>query len=350
MPLPGGAAALGVVVGLGSRCATLAFNTFCARVDDEPLALYRWPVAGRVHPFEAPAYPAPESRRIEAPEIVQDRLACARAGATWARPHLAVYDVRGDVTAERLAGLPDDARLQWREALSDVSLHAIAEWFAAHFWAEVRPYGAASNHAPGRALLRASTRRAQSLETHDLARDADVLEGARIERLTVRGNSSAHVDARDIAALQTLRSLHVGGLELRNAEELVGLSGLRALTLRGVRGLRDLTWLEQMAITHLSLEGILNVDDIGPIERMPHLEQLELRGAWQISLDELAWLRDATGLRGLTLDIGGRRKNAEIFKARPRPYFRHWVSDWVRQVRDGAARNAKHQPPVDPLL
>lgn len=320
VPLVGAEQARGVVVALGVRCATLAFDNLVLRVGDEALTLHRWPVTGRVADFRAASYPQPETPRIEAPEIVQERLAARAAGRAWMRSHLIVRDVRAPVVAEALRDAPDDARVQWRDPLDADDLRAIARWFERNGRASLRLYGAAREHAPSRALLRASISRELVLETTDATRDADLARGIALQRLVLRGRPGDAFDARQLAAYPTLEALHVSNMRLDHPSAIAELPNLHHLALRNVRGLRDLAWLERTLLEALSLDGVLGVDDVSPIERMPRLEQLELRGAWQLSLADVGWLRDAPNLVGLTLDIGGRRKNLEIFKARPRPY------------------------------
>lgn len=320
MPLPGGASANGVVVALGVRCATLAFDHLVLRVGDEPLTLHRWPVTGRVAAFSPSAFASPESPRIEAPEIVQGRLAARAVGRAWTREYLAVRDVRAPIVAQSLHDAPDDARVQWRDPLGANDLRALETWFERNPRASLHAYGAAREHAPSRALQRASILRHGVLETVDATRDADLVREVALQRLVVRGRPGGAFDARSLAAHPSLRSLHVSGVRLEHAGAIAELPNLRSLSLRNVRGLRDLAWLERTALEVLSLDGLLGVDDVSPIEGLATLRQLELRGAWQLSLADVAWLRDAPHLEGLTLDIGGRRKNLEIFKARPRPY------------------------------
>lgn len=320
VPLPRAAQARGVVVALGARCATLAFDDLVLRVGDEALTLHRWPVTGRAADFHAASYPQPESPRIEAPEIVQERLAARTAGRAWVRPHLTVRDVHALVVTEALRDAPSDARLQWRDALEANDVRAIEAWFTKNLGATLRPYGAAREHAPSRSLLRATVSRERVLESADVTRDADLVREIALQRLVARGRPGTAFDARRLAAYPTLQSFHISGMQLEHASAIAELPKLRSLSLRSVRGLRDLAWLERTSLEALSLDGVLGVDDVSPIERIATLRQLELRGAWQLSLTDVAWLREAPALEGLTLDIGGRRKNLEIFKARPRPY------------------------------
>lgn len=320
VPFGGADYARGVVVALGVRCATLAFDDLVLRVGDEALTLQRWPVTGRAADFHAASYPLAESPRIEAPEIVQERLAARAAGRAWMRRHLIVRDVQAPIVAETLREAPADARVQWRDPLEANDLRAIQAWFERNPRATLRPYGAARDHAPSRALLRASISREGVLETADVTRDADLVREIAVQRLVARGRPGDAFNARLLATYPTLESLHVSGMQLDHASAIAELPNLRSLSLRNVRGLRDLAWLDRAPLTHLSLDGMLGVDDVSPIERMTSLRHLELRGAWQLSLADVAWLRDAPNLVGLTLDIGGRRKNLEIFKAHPRPY------------------------------
>lgn len=316
------------------RAPLVAFDGFCAYVGDAALVLRRWPVTGRLHPFDRAAFPAAEAERIEAPEIVQERLQAARDGRVWHRPHVLAREIRTPVDIQALDHLPGDARVQWRAPLRDDEVEAVGRWIRSHPDASVRVYDAAACERtqiasidPSRLSLdvgsgeRAGFAQLVSLRSLDIAGvPADLPDACGVRKLILRGLRDDVVDVEALGGFEHLETLSISGAQVENAELLARLPKLRGLCLRNVRGLRDLAWLSRTHLQALWLDGVLGVDDVSPIASLPSLCHLELRGAWQLSLEDVAWLRDAPGLVGLTLDIGGRRKNAEIFKARPRGF------------------------------
>lgn len=334
VPLDDASRAGGVVLEMHRRAPLVAFDGFCAYVGDAALVLRRWPVTGRLRPFDRVTFPVAESERIEAPEIVQERLQALRDARVWRRSHMFAREIRTPVDIRALDQLPGDARVQWRAPLRDDEVEAVARWIRSHPEASVRIYDAAARERaqmarvdPPRLSLdvrtgeRAGFAQLTSLRSLDVAGvPADLPDARGLRRLVLRGQREDVVDVKALAGFEHLEALSISGAQVENAELLAALPKLRALCLRNARGLRDLTWLSQTHLEALWLDGLLGVDDVRPIASVPWLRHLELRGAWQLSLDDVAWLRDAPGLVGLTLDIGGRRKNAEIFKAHPRGF------------------------------
>lgn len=106
--------------------------------------------------------------------------------------------------------------------------------------------------------------------------------------------------------------LDIAGVRFDSAQ-VSSLEKLRALRIARVEQTIDLDALRTQRITTLALEHV-TVRDFTALSQWTHLEQLELRGFWQYNVHDVQWLADFPALRRLTLDLGGRRKNAEIYR------------------------------------
>ena len=155
-------------------------------------------------------------------------------------------------------------------------------------------------------------------------------------RVRARG---ASLDASHLARLASLQRLHLDAVDLRACASLARPLSLRALDLHDARvddidgvlalplealrlarvePLRSLDPLHGNAsLRALSIGEALDLADVRPIATLPHLESLELRGLWQFDVGDVAFIESMPSLRRLYLDIGGRRKNVELYKRRP---------------------------------
>jgi hypothetical protein len=121
------------------------------------------------------------------------------------------------------------------------------------------------------------------------------------------------------ASLRDLRALRVLDVESAGIDDADAAFGLRLLELRlaNVVPVRTLAALrDHPTLQTLALAGLIDVDDLGPIATITGLESLDLRGFWQCSVDDVAFAASMASLRRLHLDIGGRRKNEEIYRRR----------------------------------
>lgn len=153
-----------------------------------------------------------------------------------------------------------------------------------------------------------------------VVRDGAMLEPPPNPRLYRRiGRRSEVLHARD-AARSGAVAMDLAGVTLVDPAALAAAAGLRVLRLDDVRFGDDLGWLASLPLTHLYLSGVYRAPDLLPLARMPALRQLEVRDAWQFHVRELDWAAVFGHLESATLDLGSRRKNAELYRAFAPPY------------------------------
>jgi hypothetical protein len=272
---------------------------------------------------------------------------------TTSASSLSVRDLRSPLNAAALAGLAPDARIQWRRPLESMDVGIAAAWLNERPNAALRLYGAAAEQlwalprgaVPGRIELdcsRLSEKSRYAIESvTDLTlfgirdRDPEPVLAAfpRVRTLTVRGRGEV-VPATAFTVVPQLRFLELRSLRLSRASRLPPLDALDlanvdagdvrpVLQLADLRGLamRDIPALRSIgAVAHhptlrfLRIANGLHLDSLQPIATMERLESLDLSGLWQFGLDDLAFLSSMPSLRALRVDIGGRRKNVEIYK------------------------------------
>jgi hypothetical protein len=307
------------------------------RISDRAIVLNRWPVVAVAAVPDASRFPSLESACVEAPETVEQRLSAFVAGVPWRRRQVVVCDVTSPIAAQYLDGLPKGVRVQWRARLSAADLATVAAWSGRRPDAAIRLYYDAANDLSalpsfaslqslsldlrGRAIAgRPLPSGLLFLEIAGLPADIRGMLQPGLRALAIRGRRGEGIDAGELRGLQSLRTLDLSNVALANPQALAALPNLRALRLTRIREMRDLTWLAHLRVTHLYLRELTHLDDLDPVARMPALEHLEIRGAWQFGLGDVDWLERCIGLRGLTIDIGSRRKNAEIYRSLARPY------------------------------
>jgi hypothetical protein len=322
------------------------------RFSDRALVALRWPLL-RAHPaFVRAEWPAAAGRAAE-PGEVERMLAALAGGQAYRRERLSVLDV---TSARDLRGIEQRGgrvRLQWRSPLAPVDLAAAAR--AAAGGASLRLYGAAVSQvgtlascAPFACLaLDAATiprglppfPHVRDLELDGVPEDQAAIFAAfpSLESLRVRARG-ARIDATHLADLASLRRLYLDAAEVRACAHLARLTALRSLDLRDARvddidavlalplqalrltrvePLRSLEMLRgNMALRTLSLGESLDLTDLHPIADLPRLESLELRGLWQFDVADAAFVESMPSLRRLYVDLGGRRKNVELYKHR----------------------------------
>jgi hypothetical protein len=94
----------------------------------------------------------------------------------------------------------------------------------------------------------------------------------------------------------------------------VPCEALRLARIAGVRSIDALAGRADLRV--LSLAGLVHVDSVASIATLPNLESLELTGMWQFAVEDVAFVEHLPSLRRLRLDIGGRRKNVELYRRR----------------------------------
>lgn len=273
-----------------------------------------------------------------------------------------VFEIRSPVVAERLPS--SHARLGWRTPLDPTELATIALWARARGGASVRLHGdavaqldAALEAVPIVALdvdaSRIVDRPRHAQRVRELVLRAvpsgagDVLsgfEGVRTLRLDARGEI---VDVRMLEALPALRCCSIASAWLRGCAGIGNVRTLRALELvrtrvdaidpllqhPGIVALRlanveRVTSLAALrghaALQSLAIESLLHLESLQPIAALQRLEILAVGGLWQFNVADAWFVAEMRGLRALSLDIGGARKNVEITKrlglSKPSPF------------------------------
>ncbi|MGR4065643.1 MAG: hypothetical protein ACLQPV_09400 [Vulcanimicrobiaceae bacterium] len=228
-----------------------------------------------------------------------------------------------------------DAQIQWGEPLDPRSLARVAAWMAARPAATLRLHGSAVLQLPllGDALpetvalearmlgpmtaVRATGVRRLDLEglPGDLAAVLDAFPNVSGLRLAARGE----ILAPDALTGRPIRVLDLSRLDIGpGPRAFEGLAGLRALRLYRLTGFKSLAGIERHGeLRELALSGLLDVDDLEPLSRLSALSALELTGMWQLGLPAVEVLNRLSGLEALRIDIGGRRKNVEVYRRLP---------------------------------
>jgi hypothetical protein len=268
---------------------------------------------------------------------------------------LAVRDLRSPVDVAALAALPAGTMLQWRDPVASQELAAIERWAYARPDARIRLYGRAVAQIdtlgpwPLASLQIECTRlpavHARFERVHDLGLEGAPENLARLlgafpalQRLRIAGRGGT-VAAGALAAAPGLRWLAVSNTTLSDAHRLAASSrlevlelhaaaapglqatlhhpGLLALRLSEMDGVTSLEGLRDGGLRVLSLRRLLYLETLAPLAGLARLESLELGELWQFDLAELRFLDAMPALRRLTVDIGGRRKNVEVYKRMP---------------------------------
>lgn len=326
------------------------------RFSDKALSEWRWPLLGRRRRFLRAEWPARRGSRADDPRTLERRLAALVRGECWEGERYAVRDLRAPLEADVLAALPAQAVLEWREPLPPQDLALMERHVAATGTTRVRMYARAASQAGAAAswetishlALEAAHVPAQlpafpsvrELTLDGMPPHMETLLGAfpHLQVLRVRARGAA-VDARVFGAAAQLQVLDVHGSAIANAGALAEMPALRSLDLRHanvddagallqlpldalrltrVARLRSLAGLcENATLRVLSLGGLLELDELLPLAALPRLESLELCGLWQFAVGDIAFVESMPLLQRLVVDIGGRRKNLEIYRRRP---------------------------------
>jgi len=265
---------------------------------------------------------------------------------------LDVADLRAPVDAGVLASLRADTRLQWREPLERPDLERIEAWLATRPRAAIRLYGSAAAQAGvlaqwpefGRleiaawaidAMIAPIGVRALAVDgvPADLRRLASVFPALETLAIVARG---AVVDAGAIATAQTLKRVSIAAGKITHAQSLTDMPELVALEIRDatvddadavlqtnavalrLSKIADVRWLDALAersrLRTLALADLLHLQSLAPIARLRALDCLELTGLWQFGVGDAEFIIGMPSLRFLRIDIGGHRKNVEIYK------------------------------------
>lgn len=310
-----------------------------ARISDRGLLLQRWPRIYHAPHFTRAPWPQVDAatRGFLTAPMVERRLARALTDPAFDDAPRFVRDLGIEPSHELLEALPLRTTLQWRDRLSRAALSAIEAWLHARPHARIRLCGDAlgqldviADWEPLRhvafgtrmdcALPSLPQVRTLVCEEHlASARIAAACPNLRRLRVEERGSS---IDVRALEPLQALTLLDISESRVEHLADLARLPSLRALRLYRTTGWENLDALGATTLQMLAIEHHAALADLLPLAALRTLEQLELRGLWQFNVDDLDWLFGLPRLHRVSVDIGGRRKNVELYRRA------HWAYAW----------------------
>lgn len=224
--------------------------------------------------------------------------------------------------------------LQWRDALDVGPLREVEAW-CARGGSAIRLYGDAVDDletiagfgvrslalgdAPQELHAMPSVEHLCLEVEIDLHRVAAAFPNLRSLRVAARDKT---IDVAPLASCLQLAKLDCSHVSVAGYDAMRDLKNLRALRLCRIENFRDVAPLDGLALETLALEDQAALPTLAPLGAMTALEQVELRGLWQFNVDEMLWLYDLPKLRRVTVDIGGRRKNAELYRRA------NWACAW----------------------
>ncbi|HEY5339936.1 MAG TPA: hypothetical protein VIK27_02830 [Candidatus Aquilonibacter sp.] len=142
-------------------------------------------------------------------------------------------------------------------------------------------------------------------------------------RIAVRG---MEVDARMLRSFSMLQTLNVSGVTVTHVEALAALEKLAMLRLARIDGRIDLRDLADLPASALSFEAIRELRGVDALLHRRKLEQLELLDMWQLELGDVMPLCELPHLLRAQIDVGGRRKNVELYRRAA------WAYPWPREL------------------
>lgn len=300
-------------------------------MSDRAILDERWPVI-RVSGFIPHAWPVVDDRQSVATPLALERLVAL--GIMQREVHQ-VVDIRAEVKSARLDALEHNVTLQWRDPLSANSLARIEAWIKTRFCAQIRLYGRALEQLPSLAAwssLRA-LRIGSACASNCASGPIEIPRSASLELLALEDQSvpcslastlpnlralrisgGATLDLRALHGMAQLRALDLYDVDFENFDALAVLPKLRALRLSRCTGSFGASDLAALPLHVLALEHQPGIHDLRPLEGMTALEELTLLGFWQFAIPELEWIFSLPKLRRATVDLGGRRKNVELYR------------------------------------
>jgi hypothetical protein len=288
------------------------------------------------------------SARFESAALVEARLRGLREG-------LAVRELRSPLDASELARVPPAGRVQFGSPLTAQDVGALAALLSARPDLELRVHG--FSREPFDATVFAQFRGLRRLVLDVRVPSLDVLTplAATLESLTVGRRAGVPFKPPELPRLTSLELHHVaipafarsrlpalcrlalvdtvqGDLEpvasLANLESLVvrygacsdaaaipALSRLQFLELRGLRELGSLPPLDGLAaLRSIVLAALPRIVDLRALATAPALESVEVFAMGHLGVNDLDALREVRRLCHVSVDIGGRRKNREVYR------------------------------------
>ncbi|MDQ2866359.1 MAG: hypothetical protein M3R51_09050 [Candidatus Eremiobacteraeota bacterium] len=297
------------------------------RVSDGALVLHRWcsvPAPHRV------AEHAVENTRWIGAALSERRIAARLRRLPFIERSIGVRDMRD-------GGEPDGSLLTWGRPLDAPTLLRIERYVRERPATAIRLYGTAVSQLAHIAawpiahlrvagevsgIIMESVRELHLETTVDIGAAVACAPNVSTLRIATR---DAILDARTIAQCGiTLldcsglkRLLHLNALPSLRALRLARIAEEPALDVPHLRAL----CIDEVAITSLDA-----------LHEMPELQQLDLRGLWQLSIQDARSLRSFPQLIRCWVDIGGRRKNIEIYREARWAY--PWPFEFIARLND----------------
>lgn len=318
LPLGDGSHARSCIVHCEHRVAVIAIGedepVAVLRVRDDALVARRWKIDRRTQPSRMRE---PENQRSISGAHAE-RQAAARLGRRHARERARrVFEVRDDTALPAL--IDADTLLSVVTPLSRPQLGALVETVCNHPGVMLRLLPPSISHLAALAphlqrLTIAATvdqlaplPRLIELEVDARLELRSVIESAPLVRaLSWRG--SGRFDPSPLRELRSLRTLALSGVEIER-DKFPSLHHLRLTRTSGLRAAPAIASLRTLALEHLH--------DLARVDALAHcveLEQMELRGLWQLDIANVEFALGLPHLIRAELDIGGRRKNIELYR------------------------------------
>lgn len=160
----------------------------------------------------------------------------------------------------------------------------------------------------------------ESVRELDLFCAMPVRHFPRITKLRVYGRQT--FDLRELLAPASLTHAELTSVHVEHPNRLLNCPALRTLRFSHANGLGKARHLALPQIQTLELDYVGELSEIAALGEMQQLEQLQLRGFWQHEIPEMEWLFAMRQLKRATIDIGGRRKNIELYRRA------NWAYPW----------------------
>ena len=296
------------------------------RVSDDAIVLHRWK---RVAPGTV-RLPVEAENRYWMHAAAAERIAASRLGVVLALGSRArVLEVRDGVVPDPHE-IDGDTTLTWSTLLETATLERIGDVVAAKPLLRVRLASAAvaqMQHLATWPLTRlAIADTCDRVPTMQHVRELDLFAGVplqsfpRVEKLRVYGRHA--FDLRDLITLPNLRHVELSCVEAMHPNLLLNCPALRTLRLSRTTGVSKARHVALPQVQTLELDHVGELAEIAALGEMPAVEQLLLRGFWQHAIPEMEWLLVMRALKRAEIDIGGRRKNVELYRKA------NWAYPW----------------------
>ncbi len=304
------------------------------RVSDDALVVHRWKRDGSI---DVTKLNEPRAQNIYWMTASRaERIVAASIGAPHPRERkISIREVLDGNASDALATLDDDCILAFTQRLVAATVERVAAALHNHPGVTIRMSGDAMTHlnafasAPiGRLTIAGpidhipplpALRHLEILYPHNVQQIAAAAPNLASLRFAVRGSA---IDLRDLRALPDLQTLDLSLIAIADAKSFGELAPLRALRVNRVTGIANMDAIATLPLQALALEHLHELQSTAALAHVTSMEQLELHGLWQLAIPDVEWALEHEGLLRAEIDIGGRRKNLELYRRA------HWAYPW----------------------